>query len=254
MEDMSFSERLALLPRFDAEKRTAVHVQGQRSFAKFYESEGRSYMSSWDHNDSTHSGGEEGRSPARKPADTVIGTPILKPRVKNLAKSVEPSKADLKTTTKTAITVESSNPTEKDLGKKTTTKSKKRKGAIANVERKKGKTVSSKKERVNESASDSSRAERKVSIPCISVILLLGVGLRERRERKRAKRAVIEPGPEASDKENDKNESCQTRTRNKKLPAGFALMHGFSATNVGKERLTVNASSEGVIDVHGNSR
>ena len=48
--------------------------------------------------------------------------------------------------------------------------------------------------------------------------------------------------PEISDKENDKNESCQTRTRNKKLPAGFALMHGFSATNVGKERLTVKPS------------
>ena len=159
----SFSEHLALLPQFDAEKRTAVHVQGQRSYAKFYESEGRSYMSSWHQNDSTPSV-EEGRSPASKLADTVIGTPILKPRVKILAKPVEPSEVEqLKTATKTAITVESSNPEEKDQGKRTTTKSKKRDGAITNVERNKKKTVPSKK-RVNESASDcSSRAERKIS-------------------------------------------------------------------------------------------
>ena len=164
MERSSFSEHLALLPQFDAEKRTAVHVQGQRSYAKFYESEGRSYMSSWHQNDSTPSG-EEGRSPASKPADTVIGTPILKPRVKILAKPVEPSEVEqLKTATKTAITVESSNPEEKDQGKRTTTKSKKRDGAITNVERNKKKTVPSKKKRVNESASDcSSRAERKIS-------------------------------------------------------------------------------------------
>lgn len=85
--------------------------------------------------------------------------------------------------------------------------------------------------------------------PYSSVALLLGVGLKERRERKRAKRAVVEA--EISDKENDKNESGPTRTRNKKLPAGFALMHGFSATNVGKERLTVNDSSECATDIHG---
>jgi hypothetical protein len=161
MERSSFSERLALLPQFDAEKRTAVHVQGQRSYAKFYESEGRSYMSSWHQNDSTPSR-EEGGSPASKPADTVIRTPILKPRVKNLAKPVEPSEVE-QLKTKTVITVESSNPEEKDQGKRTTTKSKKRDGAITNVERNKKKTVPSKKKRVNESASDSSRAERKIS-------------------------------------------------------------------------------------------
>ena len=163
MEKSSFSERLALLPQLDAEKRTAVHVQGQRSYAKFYESEGRSYMSSWHQNDSTPSR-EEGGSPARKPADTVIGTPILKPRVKNLAKPVEPSQVEqLKAATKTVITVESSNHEERDQGKRTATKSKKRDRTITNVERNKKKIVPSKKKRVNESASDSSRAERKVS-------------------------------------------------------------------------------------------
>lgn len=120
-------------------------------------------MSSWHQNDNTPSK-EEGRRPASKPADTVVGTPILKPRVKNLAKPVEPSEAEqLKTVAKPVITVESSNPEEKDQGKPITTKTKKRDCAIANVERNKRKTLPSKKKRVNEGSSDSSRAERKIS-------------------------------------------------------------------------------------------
>ncbi|KAF8351529.1 hypothetical protein F5887DRAFT_212977 [Amanita rubescens] len=220
MEDLSFLERLALLPQFDAEQRTAAHVQGQKSYAKLYASEGRTYMSSWRQGDGTHSG-EENKSPVNKPADIDIGTPVLKPRVEKPANSVEPSKAEkLKATTKTVITVESSNLNEKDQKKRTTTKSKKTADATA---KSKEKTVPPKKKRVvEESPSESSRAER----------------LKERRERKRKKRAIVEP--QTSDKENDKNESRrQTRTRNKKMPAGFALMHGFAATNVGKERLTI---------------
>lgn len=31
----------------------------------------------------------------------------------------------------------------------------------------------------------------------------------------------------------------EAKDKSAKLPAGFALMHGFSATNVGKNRLTV---------------
>src|SRR6266550_3839178 len=210
MDDLSFIERLALLPQFDPERRTAAHVQGQKSYAKLYASEGRTYMSSWRQGDGTHSG-DEIKCPVNKPANIDIGTPVLKPRVEKPAKSADPSKAKkLKATTKTVITVESSNHNEKDQKKRTTMKSKKTADA---------------------------KVEQSIRFPLLDFIyvhslILLGVGLKERRERKRKKRAIVEP--QTSDKENDKDESRrQTRTRNKKMPAGFALMHGFVATNVG---------------------
>lgn len=37
----------------------------------------------------------------------------------------------------------------------------------------------------------------------------------------------------------NKNEKSDKRKSKDKLPAGLALMHGFSANNVGKQRLTV---------------
>lgn len=164
MDNLSFIERLALLPQFDADHRTAAHVQGQKSYAKLYASEGRAYMSSWRLGDGTHSG-EENKSPVNKPANIDIGTPILKPRVEKPAKSVEPSKVKkLKTTTKTVISVESSNLNEKDQKKRTTTKAK--------VEKIKEKAVPPKKARkrvVEESPSESSRAERKISTARLSI-------------------------------------------------------------------------------------
>ncbi len=162
MDDLSFIERLALLPQFDPERRTAAHVQGQKSYAKLYASEGRTYMSSWRQGDGTHSG-DEIKCPVNKPANIDIGTPVLKPRVEKPAKSADPSKAKkLKATTKTVITVESSNHNEKDQKKRTTMKSKKT--ADAKVEKSKQKTVPPRKKRVvEESPSESSRAERKIS-------------------------------------------------------------------------------------------
>ncbi|KAJ7068198.1 hypothetical protein C8F01DRAFT_1117259 [Mycena amicta] len=55
----------------------------------------------------------------------------------------------------------------------------------------------------------------------------------ERRERKRVKRAIMNPPSEKEKKKNKKN----------KNPPAFALMHGFSATNVGKNRLTLKPPS-----------
>ena len=71
-------------------------------------------------------------------------------------------------------------------------------------------------------------------------------GLSERRERKRVKRAIVKPhtsitvhsSPASSERENKK----VGRKKGKKHSgiAGLALLHGFSATNVGKNRLTVS--------------
>ncbi|KAI0352704.1 hypothetical protein OH77DRAFT_1591835 [Trametes cingulata] len=76
--------------------------------------------------------------------------------------------------------------------------------------------------------------------------------LAERRERRRAKKAIVDPKPKPAASESDEEETLANRRhdtkhaskkgkKNKgpKMPAGLALMHGFSATNVGKNRLTL---------------
>ncbi|KAI0676838.1 hypothetical protein C8Q78DRAFT_1073613 [Trametes maxima] len=77
--------------------------------------------------------------------------------------------------------------------------------------------------------------------------------LAERKERKRKKKAITDPRPVApqkhsegssSDAEEHRTDSRSTFKKSKKgkglnMPAGLALMHGFSATNIGKNRLTV---------------
>ena len=71
-------------------------------------------------------------------------------------------------------------------------------------------------------------------------------GLIERRERKRVKRAIVKPVELEIEREVSTlgDEDCNGRRKAKKqkmakLPAAFALLHGFRAANVGKNRLTV---------------
>ena len=73
------------------------------------------------------------------------------------------------------------------------------------------------------------------------------LGRAERRERKRIKKAIVQPKEiTESDGTGEGNHLISNRkgkkekTRKKpKIPTALALMHGFAATNVGKNRLTV---------------
>ncbi|RPD61951.1 hypothetical protein L226DRAFT_613293 [Lentinus tigrinus ALCF2SS1-7] len=73
--------------------------------------------------------------------------------------------------------------------------------------------------------------------------------LAERRNRRRAKKAIVDPKPPPADsqssEEDDLPKGKETKKTTKKgkglnIPAGLALMHGFSAKNIGKNRLTMN--------------
>jgi hypothetical protein len=72
------------------------------------------------------------------------------------------------------------------------------------------------------------------------------VGLAERRERKRAKRAITRP-PRTTVHEEERSPANQDKAKQKSkgkkqtLLGGLALLHGFTATNIGKNRLTVSA-------------
>ncbi|KAG2348816.1 hypothetical protein BDR05DRAFT_956155 [Suillus weaverae] len=69
--------------------------------------------------------------------------------------------------------------------------------------------------------------------------------LSERRERKRVKRDIVKPDPNIavhiSPPASEREDKKAVRKRGKKHSgtAGLALLHGFSATNIGKNRLTL---------------
>lgn len=84
-------------------------------------------------------------------------------------------------------------------------------------------------------------------------------GLAERKERRRAKRAVLKPASNVVTRDavdvavghqsaTPTKPSSSRREKSKakvnKLSAGLALMHGFSAQNVGASRLTVSESQQ----------
>ncbi|KAF5322428.1 hypothetical protein D9619_000428 [Psilocybe cf. subviscida] len=64
--------------------------------------------------------------------------------------------------------------------------------------------------------------------------------LSERRERKKLKRNIMSPEVSDSESQIDPKKDKKVRKSTRKTPTGFALMHGFSATNVGKNRLTLD--------------
>ncbi len=78
-----------------------------------------------------------------------------------------------------------------------------------------------------------------------ATILTDMTGLADRRERKREKREIMNPReakPSTATRKERKNNATSGPTNKKqKIPAGFALMHGFSSASIGKSRLTVRA-------------
>ncbi|KAJ6509888.1 hypothetical protein C8R47DRAFT_1095732 [Mycena vitilis] len=74
--------------------------------------------------------------------------------------------------------------------------------------------------------------------------------LTERRERKRIKRAIVQPkeatelDTASSNGNGKRKKGAKGKGKKAKVPSGFALMHGFSATNVGKNRLTLKPPSK----------
>ncbi|KAG1755778.1 hypothetical protein EDB19DRAFT_1662901 [Suillus lakei] len=71
--------------------------------------------------------------------------------------------------------------------------------------------------------------------------------LSERRERKRVKRDIVKPdtniavhiSPPGANEMEDKKKVARKKGKKQSGSAGLALLHGFSATNVGKNRLTL---------------
>ncbi|KAJ6599137.1 hypothetical protein DFH09DRAFT_26190 [Mycena vulgaris] len=207
------SERLPTLPKLDKKQFIDSYLHGQRAHAKFHAEEGRSLASLWD----LHSTPNKSTAVSSGARHIGFGTPILKARIPRTAieekskKEIAPSKSEAARADKTEP-----NPKPKhDPDKTATTQN--------CLTRKRGADLDS----------DEDQAGR----------------LLERRERKRVKRAIVQP-KEASEHDTTSshdNGKSKKRTKPKgkkiKVPSGFALMHGFTATNVGTNRLTLKPPS-----------
>ncbi|KAI5893766.1 uncharacterized protein SCHCODRAFT_01184989 [Schizophyllum commune H4-8] len=220
-------------------------LREQRENARTYAAQGQLEMKTWKE-DTTPSQRQDTasnlhvHSPAISKPLSLIGfdTPVLKPRNRHKVQDtqridISPSRTPAKRAKKTAYVVDhlpspASQSRSKPLDRRQLSPKAPR--------RSKAPMKSTSKKRI---ACDDHSDEDQVA------------RLEERRERKRAKRAivnpekaeiVVEPGTSYSEAKERKGKGKAKAKRTKgseKTPAAFALMHGFVATNVGKNRLTM---------------
>ncbi|KAK7061657.1 hypothetical protein R3P38DRAFT_2830780 [Favolaschia claudopus] len=203
-------QSLPHLPKLDKSQFVQAYLQAQKVHAKFHAEQGATFIASWD---TIHAH----ETTPQKPTSHNIGfaTPVL------IARNPHPTTTNALANTE----IKSADPC-------THTVQSKNRGDKTNQGDKSRKVVSNKREARSET--DEDHAAR----------------LAERRERKRIKRAIVQPKPPneldvVSSDDNDKPKKRAKAPKEKKLkvPAGFALMHGFAATNVGKNRLTMKPLS-----------
>ncbi|KAJ6614317.1 hypothetical protein B0H10DRAFT_1803901 [Mycena sp. CBHHK59/15] len=211
------SERLPTVPKLDKKQFISSYVQGQNMHAKSYAEEGRVVSSSWNVQHLT----PEKQSPAvsNYPQNVGFSTPILTARMARLKKELERPEI------------------ENDMPNKT--------------EAKKSSRVPNKETQAKPKPSDNPPAKSQKPLPKKRAADLhsdedQAARLSERRRRKRIKRAIVQPekGSDHDIASSSGDNKTKKRTRAKgnkpKIPAGLALMHGFTATNVGKNRLTAS--------------
>ncbi|KAF9821475.1 hypothetical protein IEO21_00721 [Rhodonia placenta] len=197
----------------------------------------------------------EGDRQAGPTLKSGFDTPILKPRVplkepqkdkvlhkaplpvKSSRKKEEENKENKIRSQRTRDTRHSSSPAKQRGGpalkQQTLDKFKPLKKTIARKDH-----IVSKKRARDSDTSDGERATR----------------LAERRERRRKKRAVIQPkskdseeAPDVCASDNDKtDEKKSQKKKGVSMSTGLALMHGFTANNIGKNRLTIVPEQRGV--------
>jgi hypothetical protein len=231
--------------------RVQEFVASQIRYAKAQANEGRAVRASWD-----ISTPEKDKMRLHLPS-AGFETPVLRPRAAQIPAgpnpNVSPSSPLRLKSPANKPTTSGQSP---DLAKKAKATS-----AVRDVVSPKRQKVSVKKSTAKKSGtSNPTRKERRprsdtdeehlastfFAFPVIhGVPRLTGVtGLTERRECKRARRDIMNSREDRvgtrDEKENKKDTKNEPNEKKKhRIPAGLALMHGFSSTNVGKSRLTV---------------
>ncbi|KAF8076308.1 hypothetical protein FPV67DRAFT_1471262 [Lyophyllum atratum] len=244
LESTFLSTLILAIPKLDKAKFISTYLHEQSAHVKYYASQGRALLSSWEHEDLPGvvlSESVEEPTKACLPSQLLVvdygfGTPVLKPRV--IMRTVEDTKPSVAkkneaTTTPGGSTtrrqVVAPNLDRQVKRKRTQLKSPAKVIEPKSLPRKVRKGLKPE----STSGQEGEHATR----------------LKERRDRKRSKRAIIKPTTDADTESETLSErniakKGETKKSNAKarIPAGLALMHGFSATNVGSGRLTVRPS------------
>ncbi|KAJ3741218.1 hypothetical protein DFH05DRAFT_317910 [Lentinula detonsa] len=216
---------LKSIPKIDKSHFISSFVDTQKQHAKYYAEEGRSL---WNNLDDAHKSKPESPPPEEK----VIGfsTPVLIPRNPKACESLTEKST-------------SRNP-DTNVTERSPKKSRKANNAKSKPSRENIKNVQHTKKRMKKLFDDDGIAAR----------------LEERRDRKRTKREIMRPTANDNVNMDDNEDSKQIEaTRGKKgkpkrstsqtqNAPGLALMHGFTSTNVGKNRLTVPSPALGVFN------
>ncbi|SJL01929.1 uncharacterized protein ARMOST_05253 [Armillaria ostoyae] len=198
------ASQLSRLPKINKSLFISSYIKDQKSHIKAYADQGHSFASS-------HS------SQAPLPQKELGGfdTPVLKPRVPKPPKS--PIELPQQKPRKAA-------PITNNIDKHAKKRSKSQPKPESS---KKLVSSSSSRKRKAVEVSDTEQQAR----------------LQERRERRQVKRAIVQNKEndtcsEVSDKDPTGCKKGKEKQDKNKVPPGLALMHGFSATNIGKNRLT----------------
>ncbi|KIM90715.1 hypothetical protein PILCRDRAFT_811175 [Piloderma croceum F 1598] len=218
--------RSASFERLDKDRFVKAYIQSQKQHTTTYAAGGKALVSSWDYR--TLGTPTKQKQPTHLSKQYGFDTPVLRARVAN------PPDA--------SVTVED-RTFDVDNRESEPAKVKPRKPSIPSINPKEFSSKSKKENVPPESKNPKTRpASKKRPIPTDSDDDEHTARLTERRERKRAKRAIVHP----KELEDDENENCSPlpekktkKAKKSKIPAGLALMHGFIATNVGKNRLTL---------------
>ncbi|KAI9063350.1 hypothetical protein FKP32DRAFT_1758110 [Trametes sanguinea] len=240
------------------------YVRTQEAYLACYASEGRAVMASWAEEPPSLSSKEGGVSALRDvEIESGFGTPLLKPRVRNNQPSSanereseelhknepgRPIKDSAKNATATRDKISARvSPLENRTSTLKANKSRDCEPAVENL-----KTGSKPKQGGADIAPSQAKAREKLpkttKHPPAEADDEHRARLAARKERRRAKRAIVEPvsqpldstsGEDSDGAHNPKRASKGKKPKGLNVPAGLALLHGFSAVNLGKNRLTI---------------
>ncbi|KAF7983850.1 hypothetical protein HWV62_18166 [Athelia sp. TMB] len=244
--------RSAMFEKLDKDRFIKSFIDSQRVHAKIYAADGKATLSSW--NEPPEVTPEKQNSPKCSLRDYGFGTPVLKPRANrslneplDLMESVGERINDCSDLVDQTLR-NSQQETPSPIKTKVTMAPRTKNDNIPNLPRKvKTKVCLMKKRPIEEPDSDHEEYIARLS---------------ERRERKRAKREIVKPRELSTSQQSDaddddpdddtlapkskskaaakKKHSKLKKEKKNKVPAGLALLYGFSAGNVGKNRLTLN--------------
>ncbi|KAJ8086530.1 hypothetical protein PM082_005353 [Marasmius tenuissimus] len=210
-------DKLPKIPKLNKDHFISSFIASQKANAKVYAEEGKAVTLAWrgDQPNESSASATHPESNAHEQLRFGFGTPVLKPRKPS---TVQPS---VKKTTKHAPSAAPPQPPDSQKSKKNTRSS----GAL--------------RKRQETSDEDDEKLAR----------------LAERRTRKRAKREIVRPkspvDEQSEPRHGEKPRKPKGDGKSKRAssgPTGLALLHGFSAPNVCKNRLTLNPNKFGVFN------